>query len=87
MEIGEIFAVLIIMMVGFALLVSYAQFHRCKECKRLFAGRLISKNQPLFEDDDKEDLEIEMRHLKCKYCDHEWTVRFPDPQTGGSGPV
>ncbi len=86
MEIGEIFAVLIIVMVGFALVLSYVQLHRCKECKRLFVGRIIGKNQQFFEDDE-EYLEFEMRHLKCKYCDHEWTVRFPDSQTGGSGPV
>jgi hypothetical protein len=52
----------------------------------VFAGRIIGKNQQFFEDDE-EYLEFEMRHLKCKYCDHEWTVRFPDSQTGGSGPV
>ena len=86
METGEIIAVLIIVMVIFALLVSYAQFNRCKECKRLFAGRIIGKNQQFFEDDE-EYREFEMRHLKCKYCDHEGTVRFPDSQTGGSGPV
>ncbi len=77
MEIGEIFAVLIMVMVGFALVLSYVQFHRCKECKKLFAARIIGKNQPLFEDDDEENLEIESRQMKCKYCEHEWIVKFP----------
>ena len=77
MEIGEILAVLIMVMVGFALVLSYVQFHRCKECKKLFAARIIGKNQPLFEDDDEEDLEIETGHMKCRYCEHEWIVKFP----------
>ena len=77
MQAGEITALILIVSFAFTLLISYVQFHRCEECSRLFAGRIIGKNHQFFAEDDEEYLRFETRQLRCKCCGHEWIARFP----------
>jgi len=76
MELGAVFAILLIVGVMFALITSYVQFHRCEVCKRLFAGQIIAEDRQLLEYDENRQPSVK-QHLKCKHCGHEWTARSP----------